>query len=305
MIKKLFVLSSAAGKKDFDKFEKEIIDCYKKNNRLDELEIVKTKSKKDLEDSCIKFLNRDFPNFDKKIIYACGGDGSLSEIANIIASSENKAGLGLIPMGTANDFSKIFDYSNFSLEDTFEPKLSKIDLIKINDRYSINIFSTGFDAKVLDQALRLLDKYPSLSSFAYALAVLKIIFKIKASKLKISFLDENDSKIEKENSYIFATVCNGSYYGSGFNPAPDAKIDDGFLNLLLVNDTNLLNIIPLIRKYKKGSHLTSKYVNYYLVKSGQISSDEEMLINIDGYIIKDKNISFEVAEAALDFHIIK
>lgn len=68
---------------------------------------------------------------------------------------------------------------------------------------------------------------------------------------------------------------------------------------------SLINIIPLIRRYKKGSHLTSKYVNYYLVKSGQISSDDEMLINIDGYIIKDKNINFEIAESAIDFHIIK
>ena len=98
----------------------------------------------------------------------------------------------------------------------------------------------------------------------------------------------DDSKISFKDEFLISAICNGSYYGSGFNPAPAAKIDDGIINIVLTKKFPKLALPSLILKYKKGKHQSSKYLSELKVKSGTIKSDKEFLANIDGEIFKDK-----------------
>ena len=100
---------------------------------------------------------------------------------------------------------------------------------------------------------------------------------------------------------MLTAICNGGYYGSGFNPAPSAKIDDGILNLVYAKKLPSLLLPSLIIRYKHGLLENSKYLDEIKVKKGQIKSDEKILANIDGEIFENKIINFEIIENCLSW----
>lgn len=300
MRKILFIINSKAGKTEFDIRKEDIEETFRRAGRLSEIEVVYTKYK-----NHTKFLIDAFDSldYDEKIVIICGGDGSLNELVNV-AYGKNMT-LGLIPTGTGNDFAKNFDYSNFNLNSLLDFKTKKIDLIKVNNFYSINVTSLGFDTQVLKRAYDYLDKNPKLGKKAYALSVLNSLNKINCENLELKLKLIDGSNFEIKGDYLISALCNGGFYGSGFNPAPQAKIDDGYLNLLLASKIPLIRFIPLIKKYKEGRHKESKYINEIKVKSGTIKSKNKFIANADGEIFETKEIRFEVLPKALNWVIFK
>ena len=98
---------------------------------------------------------------------------------------------------------------------------------------------------------------------------------------------------------MLSAICNGGYYGSGFNPAPSAKIDDGILNLVFAKKLPNILLPSLIIRYKFGLLENSKYLDEIKIKKGKIKSDRPILANIDGEIFQSKEINFEIIEKAL------
>lgn len=300
MRKILFIINSKAGKTEFDIRKEDIEETFRRAGRLSEIEVVYTKYK-----NHTKFLIDAFDSldYDEKIVIICGGDGSLNELVNV-AYGKNMT-LGLIPTGTGNDFAKNFDYSNFNLKSLLDFKTKKIDLIKVNNFYSINVTSLGFDTQVLKRAYDYLEKNPKLGKKAYALSVLNNLNKINCENLELKLKLIDGSNFEIKGDYLISALCNGGFYGSGFNPAPQAKIDDGYLNLLLASKIPLIRFIPLIKKYKEGRHKESRYINEIKVKSGTIKSKNKFIANADGEIFETKEIRFEVLPKALNWVIFK
>ena len=153
MRKILFIINSKAGKTEFDIRKEDIEETFKNAGRLDEIEVVNTRYK-----NHTKFLVDAFDSldYDEKIVIICGGDGSLNDLVNV--SYGKNMTLGLIPTGTGNDFAKNFDYENFTLNSLLNFRTKKIDLIKVNDFYSINATSLGFDTHVLERAYKYLER---------------------------------------------------------------------------------------------------------------------------------------------------
>ena len=297
MRKILFILSSKAGKTEFDFSKKDIEKIYKKKDLEENVKIIKTSYKNHAIDAAKDFIDR--YNDLKKTIIVGGGDGSLTEICNVIYQNDlENTSLGLIPMGTGNDFSKNFSYKNFKVESLLNLRDEKIDLIKVNDKIGINVLSLGFDTVVLEKAYEYLDKNPNLGKKAYILGVFKAMKYLSYKNLSFEILDKDDKKIKFEDKFLLAAICNGGYYGSGFNPAPRAKIDDGILNLVYAK--KLPSLLPsLIIRYKFGLLENSKYLDEIKIKKGKIKSRENILANIDGEIFKSKEINFEVLENSL------
>lgn len=300
MRKILFIINSKAGKTEFDIKKEDIEETFRKAGRLSEIEVVNTRYK-----NHTKYLIDAFDSlkYDEKIVIICGGDGSLNELVNV-AYGKNMT-LGLIPTGTGNDFAKNFDYESFSLNSLLNFKTKKIDLIKVNDFYSINVTSLGFDTQVLKRAYDYLDKNPKLGKKAYGLAVLKSLNKINCENLELKLELVDGSNFEIKGNYLISALCNGGFYGSGFNPAPEAKIDDGVLNLLLADKIPFIRFIPLIKKYKEGRHKESKYINEILVKSGTIKSKNKFIANADGEIFETDEIKFQVLPQALNWVVFE
>lgn len=300
MRKILFIINSKAGKTEFDIKKEDIEETFRKAGKLSEIEVVNTRYK-----NHTKYLIDAFDSlkYDEKIVIICGGDGSLNELVNV-AYGKNMT-LGLIPTGTGNDFAKNFDYESFTLNSLLNFKTKKIDLIKVNDFYSINVTSLGFDTQVLKRAYDYLDKNPKLGKKAYGLAVLKSLNKINCENLKLKLELVDGSNFEIKGNYLISALCNGGFYGSGFNPAPEAKIDDGVLNLLLADKIPFIRFVPLIKKYKEGRHKESKYINEILVKSGTIRSKNKFIANADGEIFETDEIKFQVLPKALNWVVFE
>lgn len=298
MRKILFILSSKAGKTEFDFRKKDIEKIYKKKDLEENVKIIKTSYKNHAIDAAKDFIDR--YNDLKKTIIVGGGDGSLNEICNVIYQKNlENTSLGLIPMGTGNDFSKNFSYKKLKVESLLNLRDEKIDLIKVNDKIGINVLSLGFDTVVLEKAYEYLDKNPNLGKKAYILGVFKAMKYLSYKNLSFEILDKDDKKIKFEDKFLLAAICNGGYYGSGFNPAPRAKIDDGILNLVYAKKLPSLLLPSLIIRYKFGLLENSKYLDEIKIKKGKIKSRENILANIDGEIFKSKEINFEVLENSL------
>lgn len=300
MRKILFIINSKAGKTEFDIRKEDIEETFRRAGRLSEIEVVYTKYK-----NHTKFLIDAFDSldYDEKIVIICGGDGSLNELVNV-AYGKNMT-LGLIPTGTGNDFAKNFDYSNFNLKSLLNFETKKIDLIKVNDFYSINVTSLGFDTQVLKRAYDYLEKNPKLGKKAYIKAVINSLNKISSEKLELKLKLKDGSNFEIKGDYLISALCNGGFYGSGFNPAPEAKIDDGVLNLLLASKIPFIKFLPMIKKYKEGRHKDSKYIREIEVISGRIKSKEKFIANADGEIFESDELKFEVLPKALNWVIFK
>lgn len=296
MRKILFIINSKAGKTELDIRKEDIEETFKNAGRLDEIEVVNTRYK-----NHTKFLVDAFDSldYDEKIVIICGGDGSLNELVNV--SYGKNMTLGLIPTGTGNDFAKNFDYENFTLNSLLNFRTKKIDLIKVNDFYSINATSLGFDTHVLERAYKYLEEKPKLGKKAYIKAVINSLNKITSENLEFKLELRDGSNFELSGEYLITALCNGAFYGSGFNPAPEARIDDGVLNLILASKIPFLKFITMIKKYKKGRHKDSKYIREVLVKSGTIRSKDKFLANADGEIFQTNEIKFQVLPKALNW----
>lgn len=292
-MKYLFLMSKKAGSGSFTELEKSIISSYDENNL--EYKIIKTEYK-----DHAKEVVRDYKDDEELIFYVCSGDGTLNEVVNEMKKVDAKFTVGLIPSGTANDFSKNFDYKNFKIEDTINPKVENIDLIKVNDRYSVNVLSFGFDTVILKTAYDLLKKKPKLGQRAYPRAVFKNIFKIPKYKLKC-YVENGEESLELEGDFLLGAICNGGYYGGGFNPSPNADVSDGVLEICLAEEMSLLKLIPLIFKYKKGEQFSSKLIHFQRLTSGRIDFEEVIMVNVDGEIFETDHLDFKVDAKSIKF----
>lgn len=295
VMKYLFIYSTKAGKNDFNKFHREIKEFFIKNNLIEKCRFIFTE-----DENHGKRAAKEFALENKEgIVYACGGDGTLSEIAN--ALKDTNIALGLIPMGTANDFSKLFEYEKFTLDNLIAPPIKKIDTIEINGTHtSINIASTGLDAKVLEYAREYAKTYKFLGKRIYDLATLKVLFNNRGQKIRMTIDDE---KII-EGTYTLCAFCNGSYYGGGFNPAPNSILNDGKMEIVLAEFLKVPEIIRLIPKYKKGQIFKEDKIKTFRAENIKIELSEEINLNIDGELLKDREFNLKLNRENLKFAIL-
>lgn len=291
-MEKLFIISSKSGRSRDREFEKNILNYFNK----DEVKITRKKG------DTISFA-REFRDRGGDILFIKSGDGALSEVAGVLAGSDTA--LGLIPGGTGNDFSRNFNYKNFKIENIFDYEISPIDLIKVNDKICINVTSLGFDTNVLKYTYHVIKRKKLHGKLAYLYGVIKSVKNLENVNLKISLVNEKGEKVNLSGKFLVSALCNGSYYGNGFNPAPKAKLDDGLLNLILAEEMSPLKIIKLFLSYRRGDHLGKKGIREIITKEGIISSDREFLYNIDGEIYSTREIKYKILEKKLKWIYFK
>jgi diacylglycerol kinase family enzyme len=109
-----------------------------------------------------------------------------------------------------------------------------------------------------------------------------------------------DFEIEKE--ITLACVCNGRFYGGGFNPVPEAEPGDGLLDCLIIDGVSRLKVPAIVGKYAKGRFRELKGIHkYFRGKRMEIEGDREFVVNIDGEIIRTEKICFSIVPKAVNF----
>ncbi len=237
---------------------------------------------------------------ERAIIVACGGDGTAHEIANGLIGTD--AAMTILPLGTGNDFARAA-LSSSKVDDLLprlkSAQISPIDLLKVNGKTCLNITSFGFDTRVQRLMMQINLRFRFLGRLSYHLAIVAGLLGTKRFRM-ICQLEQSS---ETPTEYILAALCNGRYYGGGFNPAPQAELDDGQIEFVWVDPLNLFRILQLIPLYKKGRHLADPAVHHVSIRSGSLIAlpGQQLLGNIDGELFETDRLDFQVLPKAVRF----
>ena len=231
-------------------------------------------------------------------IYACGGDGTLNEVVSGVAGFPNAA-VTAFSGGSGNDFVKLFsEPAAFSdLSRLLDPEEAVFDLIACNDDLALNICSVGLDARIGTDVARY-KRLPFLHGFnAYALSTLVNVFRGISQHY---IVEVNGERIDNEQTFV--CVCNGRWYGGGFNPVPEADPADGLLDVLLVKKVSLLQVAAIIGKYKNGRYRElPEFVRHFRTDRVRVLCDQPSAVNLDGELRLAQEVEMRIAREKVRF----
>ncbi|KAB8140886.1 diacylglycerol kinase family lipid kinase [Chloroflexia bacterium SDU3-3] len=241
-------------------------------------------------------------------VVAAGGDGTLNEIVNGIKGAEAEHGqrvpLGIIPIGTGNDFIKSldgFDAGDITgaIRRIVEGRTRRVDLGRVEvagyePRYFLNGLGVGLDAQIAFEARQITNLK---GTAVYLLAIIRALAKYRAAPMQV----QHDGRSIRRR-LMFATVGNGRCEGSGFYVTPEAQIDDGLLDLCLINTMRLDEIIRYIPRVMDGTHTKIKHVTMGRTAEVQIACGQGLPVAVDGEVISisAREIRAAVLPAALE-----
>ncbi len=292
-MKHLFIINPAAGSRDRTKKYREQIQTVCRARNIPYRIYISAEP-----GDCCRAAREAAQTGEEYRIYACGGDGTLNEVAAGAAGYPNVS-VTCYRGGSGNDFVKLFgDPDAFQdLERLLDSDEAEFDMIRCNGELCLNICSVGLDARIGTDVTNY-KRIPLLSGFrAYAASTVVNVIRGIAEHYTVKI---NGETVDEEQTMI--CVCNGRYYGGGFNPVPDADPCDGWLDVLLVKKVSRLQVPAVIGKYKDGRagelpHL----VRRFRTKALTILCDKDTPINLDGELRWGRDIHIELAQEKLRF----
>ena len=231
-------------------------------------------------------------------IYACGGDGTLNEVAAGAAGYPNAA-VTVWAGGSGNDFVRLFSEPKaFShLARLLDAEQTTFDMIRCNEDLALNICSVGLDARIGTDVASY-KRLPLLQGFwAYAASAVVNVIRSVSQPLTVSLCGQTRSE-----EMTMVCVCNGRWYGGGFNAVPEADPADGMLDVLLVKKVTRAQVPGLIGKYKAGRYKElPEYITHYKTDRLDIHSPTPTAVNLDGELRMETDIRMSVAEEKVRF----
>ena len=232
-------------------------------------------------------------------VYACGGDGTLNECVNGAAGLENVA-VTHFPCGTGNDFIRTFGEEKerfFNLSELMTGEIRPIDIIKCNDRYAVNICSLGIDALVGTDV----HKYSGIPLIGgptgYVISLMANYIKGVHQPMTVRV---DGMTCGPELNLV--CVCNGRFYGGGFNPTNDSRPDDGLMDVLVASGVNRAKLLGVIMSYAKAKYRRfPQYITYVRTRHLEVDCRGEEVINIDGEAAYSKRAVMDLIPGGVNF----
>lgn len=293
-MKHVFIVNPAAGKSDRTDSCRKLIDAAFSPRGL-QYELLVSQAPGD----CRKLAQQAAASGEEVRLYACGGDGTLNECVNGAAGLPNAA-VTHFPCGTGNDFIKMFGKDKdrfFDLTELINGEVRPIDVIKCNGRYSVNICSMGLDARVGTDV----HKYSGmpLVSGPAGYVVSLVANYIKGITTTMTARTEGLTCGPELN---LVCVCNGRFYGGGFNPTNDARPDDGYMDVLIVSGVSRLTIAGALIKYATGKYRAyPQYITFVRTRHLEIDAAEDEVINVDGEAEYGRHVVFDLVPGGVNF----
>ena len=228
-------------------------------------------------------------------LYACGGDGTLQEVANGLPVCCDRVELAVIPCGSGNDYVRIFGGKDVfaDIESLIEGSAYPVDAVDCGDRVSLNIASIGMDATVA-MKMQNYKNLPGVSgSAAYNLAIVDVFVHPIGENMDIEITTE-DGVVRRSGAYLLALAANGQYYGGGYRGAPMAVENDGVLDFVLVKKIPRLQIPGFLSKYKAGRHDEIPCVECIRGTEMAVKAANTMVCNVDGECFEKDTMRFSI-----------
>ena len=244
-------------------------------------------------------------------LFVGGGDGTLNEVLNGVAPLEqglSQVTFGVIPLGTGNDFATALGLSeNISdaIDSLLEGDAVAVDIGRMNDRYFVNVSAGGFIAEVSDAV------NPQLKTIAGKLAYLiggaQVVLTYEPVRARILSV-ESPASVEGNPSpwpstmalHTFA-VCNSRLVGGGRLIAPHATIDDGRLDVCLIEAMPTVDFLGLLRRVSDGEHVEDHRVTYFQASALELVFDRAIKVNTDGQVLETNRCRYDVLPRAARF----
>jgi diacylglycerol kinase (ATP) len=264
-------------------------------------------------------LAREAADAGRTFIIACGGDGTINEVANGILQSGKGSELGVFPSGTGGDFRRSFDMPDEPREAAAMLRSGKTRTIdaglvtfqdfegKTVSRYFLNISSFGLAASIIQRVKTStsldwvpLDTLRGRASFA--LSTLQEVVGLDTTKVRVKIDDSEESPLTTVNF----CVANARYFGGGMMMAPEAKLSDGFLDIINIGDIKTAKIILNIYSLYKGTHLSLpevKDTRAKRVEARPFDETQETHIEVDGELLGKLPATYEVVPNALKLRV--
>jgi len=234
--------------------------------------------------------------------YACGGDGTLNEVVNGAALQQHAA-VGCFPCGSGNDFVKYYGGKQYfsDIGAVLTGQAQAIDVMRVNDKYCINVANTGFESKVADRMARFRRFSFFTNQRAYYPAILMTLFDGMHNKCRITADDE----VIYDGDMLLCTMANGEYEGGSFRAAPRANVKDGLMEVCMVKSLSILKVPKAIGIYQKGGHLDSEYLQPYIIyrraRRVTVEADASFLMALDGEIHSGVRFDLEIIPGGVNF----
>ena len=264
--------------------------------RYNEVEVVTTQGDGDAERAAANAAAS-----GRSSVFVAGGDGTVNEAVNGVAGTGalGQTRFGIIPLGTGNDFAAALGIPadvEGALEVLAQERELRVDLGKVNGRVFINTSGGGYIAEVSVAVT------PQLKTIAGRLAYL-----IGGAQAMLEY-EPVSATISAEPGglriglklYAFA-VCNSRLIGGGRLIAPSAIIDDGLLDVCLIEGMSAVEFLALARKVANGDHVEDPRVRYLQASSILIELEPEAWINTDGEVLSARRCEYSVVPAATTF----
>lgn len=286
----IFVVNPRAGRGRGERIARELPDLVKRRG-LD-ARILLTNGPRDAER-----LAREAAS-DAPLVVAVGGDGTAHEVVNGLA--ETSATFGLIPFGTGNDLSLALGIPSdvpSALDVLATGRTTRIDLGTFDDHWFANSLGLGFEAQVTIESLRV----QRLRGFAvYLWATLRALGKLRCPHYRIR-VDETTI----EGAHLLVCVGNGPRVGGGFYLTPDARNQDGLLDVCLVEGMGRLRVLQTLPKALDGTHVNARGITMLRGKTIRIECEEGFPFHADGEVMdtRRRELRIDLHAAALSVRV--
>ena len=251
----------------------------------------------------------------RRFIIACGGDGTINEVANGILRSGEDVELGVLPSGTGGDFRRTLGLPLTNREAAAalrdgETRSIDVGQVTFDDldgktakRYFVNVSSFGLAASIIERvkSASVFDWLPSNAVRGranFAVSTLREVFDLDPIRIRVR-MDDGD---EKTLQTINFCIANSRYFGGGMMIAPDAKIDDGLLDVVNIGDIGAIKILLKAHTLYLGTHNDLAEVNSTLAKKIEVSAldpSREILLETDGELPGKLPAVYEIVPNAL------
>lgn len=239
-------------------------------------------------------------------LFVAGGDGTLNEVLNGVASvagALRRVTFGLIPLGTGNDFAGALGLPEdveAAIAILLQGRTLAVDVGILNDRHFINVSAGGFIAEVSDAV------DPQLKTVAGKLAYLiggaQVLFDYEAVEVGLRvFADEGQQAVEREMRMQMFAVCNSRMVGGGRLIAPHALIDDGLLDVCIVEAMPTVEFIALLTRIPGGDHIEDERVHYFRARRAELSFTRPIKLNTDGEVLEASRCDYRILPRAARF----
>lgn len=236
------------------------------------------------EEIADKYKNNEY------IIIAVGGDGTINRVLNKIVGTKNI--LGFIPNGTGND---LYKSTLIQLKELY----NDIDIVKINEKYFVNVACFGIDADIGNNSKIIKSKLIPKGQ-RYNASVISSFLKFKSRSFEI-----NVNKETIIDNFMTVVVCNGMFYGNGYNIAPSSNLTNGKLDIFLAINVNKLSMIKLVLSMKKGKHEDSDKIKKIIASELTIKSKDKIISNIDGEEYESKEFNIKIINKGIKLYYNK